>query len=318
MNDLQGLIARHGAAFLFGFCFLEAAGVPIPAALALLLGGAAVGQGTLPAGSAWLAGFAGLLAGDLLLFFLGRHTGWWLLGLLCRVTANPDACIFTSAHAFRKRGRATLVLSKFVPGLSAMAAPLAGSMNMRAAQFLALDGTGAALYVTAYGLLGYLCKDIIATVIGYFQAAGRVVETLLVGAVAGYLVWRGYLSWKTRELRAVPVLRPGDLKGLDEAQVLDVRSHGYYSSSARRIKGAARLEPNRLPEAMESLPTGKKLLLYCTCRNEATSIRVAHMLRQNGYETFVIRGGLKAWQQAGHETEPVPAAEIVELPSFRR
>ncbi len=316
MDDLLGLVSRHGASFLFVFCFLEASGIPIPAALALLVGGAAAGKGWISPGMGWLAGMAGLLAGDTLLFLLGRYTGWWLLGVLCRVTANPEACIFSAAHAFHKRGRVTLVLAKFVPGLAAMAAPLAGSMNMRMRHFLALDGAGAALYVTAYGVVGYICSDIIAVVLSYFQAAGRLVETLVAGAVLGYAAWRVWLAWKTRELRDVPRVLPTEID--EDAAVIDVRSHGYYGSDAKRIKGATRLEPNRLPEAMEELPAGKKLFLYCTCHNEATSIRVAHMLRQKGYETFVIRGGMRAWEKAGQPVEPVPPEDIVHLPTFAR
>lgn len=318
MHDLTALIARHGAVVLFGWCFLEAAGVPIPAALALLIGGAAAAQGWMPAGAGWAAAMGGLLLGDTLLFLLGRYTGWWLLGVLCRVTANPEACIYSSAHTFYRKGRVTLLLAKFVPGLAAMAAPLAGSMNMSLPQFLALDAAGAALYVSAYGLAGYLSADLISVVVGYFQAAGRVVETILVAALAGYVAWRLWLGWKSRELRSVPRVPPTAIPGGDDAVVFDVRSHGYYGSNVTRIKGARRLEPNRLMEAAGEMPSGKKLYFYCTCYNEATSVRVAHMLRQQGHETFVIQGGLRAWQKAGQPTELVPPEDIVQLPTFAR
>jgi len=43
---------------------------------------------------------------------------------------------------------------------------------------------------------------------------------------------------------------------------------------------------------------------------------VAHMLREKGFNTFVIVGGLAAWRKAGEPLEPVPQAEIVKLPSF--
>jgi rhodanese-related sulfurtransferase len=40
------------------------------------------------------------------------------------------------------------------------------------------------------------------------------------------------------------------------------------------------------------------------------------MLREKGFNTFVIVGGLAAWRKAGEPLEPVPQAEIVKLPSF--
>ena len=81
---------------------------------------------------------------DTLMFLMGRYTGWWLLGILCRVSLNPESCILRSADSFYRRGRALLVMAKFIPGINTMAPPLAGCMNMRFTQFLRLDLAGAA------------------------------------------------------------------------------------------------------------------------------------------------------------------------------
>ena len=59
---------------------------------------------------------------------------------------NPETCILRSAESFYKRGKLTLVIAKFIPGINTMAAPLAGSMKMRFGQFLRLDLAGALLY----------------------------------------------------------------------------------------------------------------------------------------------------------------------------
>jgi rhodanese-related sulfurtransferase len=49
---------------------------------------------------------------------------------------------------------------------------------------------------------------------------------------------------------------------------------------------------------------------------EATSARVAHMLREQGFNAYVITGGLAAWRKAGGAMEPVPQDDIVLLPTF--
>jgi rhodanese-related sulfurtransferase len=49
---------------------------------------------------------------------------------------------------------------------------------------------------------------------------------------------------------------------------------------------------------------------------EATSARVAHLLREQGFEAFVIVGGLGAWQRAGQAVEGVPREDLVLLPTF--
>ena len=46
-----------------------------------------------------------MLMGDTLLFILGRYMGWGLLGLLCRLSINPESCILRSAESFYKRGK---------------------------------------------------------------------------------------------------------------------------------------------------------------------------------------------------------------------
>ncbi|HTW24182.1 MAG TPA: hypothetical protein VMD78_11310 [Candidatus Baltobacteraceae bacterium] len=43
---------------------------------------------------------------------------------------------------------------------------------------------------------------------------------------------------------------------------------------------------------------------------------MAHTLREQGFNAFVIVGGLAAWRKAGRPTEHVPASDLVLLPTF--
>jgi rhodanese-related sulfurtransferase len=43
---------------------------------------------------------------------------------------------------------------------------------------------------------------------------------------------------------------------------------------------------------------------------------VAHLLREKGFNAFVIVGGLTAWRKAGEPMETVPASDFVKLPTF--
>ncbi len=45
---------------------------------------------------------------------------------------------------------------------------------------------------------------------------------------------------------------------------------------------------------------------------------MAHTLREEGFNAFVIVGGLAAWRKAGRPTEQVPSSDLVLLPSFSR
>ena len=46
-----------------------------------------------------------------------------------------------------------------------------------------------------------------------------------------------------------------------------------------------------------------------------TSASVAHLLRQWGFNAFVLVGGLAAWRKRGNPLETVPATDVVHLPT---
>jgi len=268
--SLFSLIAHHGYALIFGLLLAEAMGLPFPAAIALVAAGAAVAGHALWGPYVLLAALVALLLGDSAQFWLGRYMGWALLGFLCRVSINPETCILRSAESFYKRGKITLVVAKFIPGVNTMAAPLAGSMKMRFWQFLRLDLAGASLYALTYLLVGYVSRDFLAAVLRGFHAAGLAMEVVVVAALLAYAIYRILQYRKNRPYAVVPRVQVEELASRlaseDPSHVLivDVRSHGYYDSGASRIKNSIRIEPNNLEEEIKSLPKDKDIYLYCT------------------------------------------------------
>jgi membrane protein DedA with SNARE-associated domain len=322
MIDLFSHMARHGYALVFAFVLAEATGFPVPAALALVAGGAAAGSGVMSLPAVFFSALMALLLGDCLLFILGQFTGWWLLGLLCRLSVNPESCILRSAESFYKRGKMTLLIAKFIPGVNTMAPPLAGSMKMPFWQFLRFDIAGATLYASAYIALGFIFRKFLALITRSFIAASHLVEVVVIIAIVAYMAYRVWLYKKNSMYRIVPRIQVQELAqrlASDEEQkplILDVRSHGYYDSDALRIQGSLRIEPNNLSEEIKSLSKTRDIYLYCTCVREATSARVAHLLRENGFNAFVIVGGLAAWRKSGLPLESVPKDDLVKLPTF--
>ncbi len=268
--NLFSLIAHHGYALIFGLLLAEAMGLPFPAAIALVAAGAAVAGHALWGPYVLLAALVALLLGDSAQFWLGRYMGWALLGFLCRVSINPETCILRSAESFYKRGKITLVVAKFIPGVNTMAAPLAGSMKMRFWQFLRLDLAGASLYALTYLLVGYVSRDFLAALLRGFHAAGLAMEVVVVAALLAYAIYRILQYRRNRPYAVVPRVQVEELAGRlaseDPSHVLivDVRSHGYYDSGASRIKNSIRIEPNNLEEEIKTLPKDKDIYLYCT------------------------------------------------------
>src|SRR3984957_611212 len=249
-------LAHHGYLILFTAVFLESVGLPVPAALALLIAGAAAAGGSLRGSYALGGSVLAMLAGDTLMFLLGRYTGWWLLGILCRISLNPESCILRSADTFYRRGRTLLVIAKFIPGINTMAPPLAGSMNMRLAPFLRLDAAGALLYVGSYFGVGFVFSGALVAVTRGYSEAGRILGWIVIALVAVYLAFRAWLWIKGRALSAVPFTNPVEAARdmAAGAYVYDVRSHGYFDTKAMRIQGSRRLDPHALHQPDIELP----------------------------------------------------------------
>jgi membrane protein DedA with SNARE-associated domain len=270
MTDLVTLISKHGYGLLVAIVFAEAIGLPVPAALALVVSGAAVAGHLLRASILLPLTLAVMLLGDSLLFFAGRSSGWALLGFLCKVSMNPETCILRSAESFYKRGKTTLLVAKFIPGVNTMGPPLAGSMKMRFGQFLRFDALGAALYIMAYFALGFIGRDFLKTIGHGFQVAGHAIEEVLLAAIIFYVIYRVWLMRTNRVYRVVPRVQVQELidklrsQEADKILVVDVRSHGYYDPEAARIRGSIRIEPNNLEEELQKLPKDRDIYLYCT------------------------------------------------------
>ena len=326
MELLNG-IAQHGYVVVGLVLFMAAAGLPLPTSIVLLGAGAAAAHGVLrlevALGLAWMAA----VLGDVLLFFGGRYTGWWLLAGMCRLSMNPEGCIFSSSSYFYRRGAKTLLFAKWVPGLASMAAPLAGSLNMRYWRFLRLDALGVAMYVTVWMTIGYVFSGFLQQILLWVQRLGHAVVLVVLLLLTLYALSVLVFTLRARKYNKIDKISAGDLRDRLQAMspdrivvIADVRSHNYYDPGMQRIKNSIRVEPTRLKEELvalrEFMAPECEIYIYCSCIRDTTSKRVAHMLEQENCRTQVIEGGLKAWVKAGGEVELVPETDIQHLPRF--
>ncbi len=86
--------------------------------------------------------------------------------------------------------------------------------------------------------------------------------------------------------------------------LIDVRGDTMQEILAQRIPGALSLAlPGLEKYSLEQL-RGHRVVLYCTCPNEASAAAGVRILRARGHANAqALRGGLDAWIQAGHEIE---------------
>ena len=271
MEHVLHLLDRYGYIILFGSVFLESVGLPIPAVPFMIAAGAAAALGSLKLPAVLLTALVAMLLGDTLLFLVGKRAGWWILGLICRLSVNPETCILRSAESFYRRGRLTLVLAKYIPGISTMAPPLAGSLRMKGRHFLIFDFLGTLLYILPFLGIGYFFSRGIERIVSRLHSLNQIALWLFVLGVAAYGIYRIRLYLKNRLYRVVPrvtveqlaeKLADGELS--KAILIADVRSHGYYEDRAQRIKGSIRLEPAAISDHLKILPKDKEIYLYCT------------------------------------------------------
>jgi len=299
MNGLTEFLIAYGLPLLFVALLLEQLGLPIPAVPWLLAVGSlsAGAKFSAPAGIA-IAVTACLIA-DLIWFYLGRHQGNRLLGFLCRISLEPDSCVRRTENAFTRYGLRTLLVSKFIPGLNTVAAPLAGLSKCSAPRFLLYDGTGAIIYASCYILLGYAFSDQIQQIAAALASIGKSALILLASLLLAYLglkLWRRQML--LRELRMTRITVAELRQKLDAGEnpiIFDLRSNAGEDDLF--IPGAIRISMDELAKSAE-IPRDRDIIVYCACPNEVSSARVALKLRQKGFTRVrPLQGGIDAWRE---------------------
>src|ERR1700689_2121891 len=156
MNETAEFVIRHGYAVLFFWVLAEQGALPIPSVPLLLVCGALARTGHLSDAPILFFGVLACLIADSAWFQIGRSRGAKILAFLCRMALEPDSCVGQTENGFFRYGVRFLLVSKFIPGMNALAAPLAGSSRVSWGQFLLFDTLGAAVFVASWGTVGYL------------------------------------------------------------------------------------------------------------------------------------------------------------------
>lgn len=267
MNELSAFLVRYGYWVTLGSVFFEQMGLPLPAVPILIGMGALARSGDFSLPGVLLIALTGSLAADLIWYYLGFYYGRSVLGVLCRISLEPDYCIRRTEDAFVRRGIWALPLAKFVPGLNAAAVPLAGMIKIGFLRFLAFDTAGLVLWSGGYATLGYIFRNEVERLMLYLSKLGT-----SFGVTAGIVVG-GYIAYKyiqrRRFLKTLTVERitPEELKAIMDTKhdvfVLDLRNQLDVNLDRFRIPGAF----HTLPELLEQegdIPRDKEVILYCT------------------------------------------------------
>ena len=320
MNETINFLVRHGAIVLFVAVFIEQMGIPLPAAPWLLAAGTMAGTGKMNWVVALGSASIGSVAADMIWFYLGRRYGSRILRLLCRISLEPDTCVRRTEGVFTRYGMKGLVAAKFIPGLSTLAPPLAGSSGVSAPRFLFFDGLSSLLYVGCFILAGVLFSRQLEQIINALAGLGHSALALVVAAVALYI---GYRYWQRHRLLGELRMARITVDELHQKQeagesllVLDLRSHFELEQDPAVIRGALHVTMDELRLRQQDIPRDRDIVLYCDCPNEVSSARMALQLRQQGIvRVRPLLGGIEAWRERNYPTD-LRAVEVTTVPSF--
>jgi membrane protein DedA with SNARE-associated domain len=260
------LLLTRGLAVVCTASFLESLGAPMPAFPLLLLAGSIAAEHRFSAVPLVMASACGFWIGDLAWYTFGRIQGRRVLGLLCRLSLNPDACVGRAERRFRRRPAMTVAAAKFIPGFSLMVAPLAGILRMPPLQYAAIDGAASIAWSSAAVMSGVLYgKRVLPHVIRTQRALGMLGGV----AVLAFVAWKLYeRRWLVRHYSVARVEVP-ELQRLLASEpadvlVIDLRSEQAFSGSAQMVPGARRIPPGDFERHIDTMPIDKEIILYCT------------------------------------------------------
>jgi membrane protein DedA with SNARE-associated domain len=267
MDGIVNFLIVHGYTVLFGWVLFEQLGLPIPSAPLFLAAGALAHAGGLNFALIISIVITASLLSDLFWYQIGRIRGKSVLSLLCRISLDPDTCLRDIKKIFTRHGGRSLLVAKFVPGLSTVAPPLAGIFHMGLPQFLLLDGLGAFFWVGLFAGLGYQFSHQIEFIADHIARLGILAAVVVLGGLSLYIAWK--YSRRQRFLRRLAIARitPEEVKQrLDTGEkltILDVRAPFEFSTDPFIIPGALPFPLEQLEREHHQLPRDRDIVLCC-------------------------------------------------------
>jgi membrane protein DedA with SNARE-associated domain len=184
------LLLDHLLTVVFVAFLVEAAGVPLPTRLLLIVAATLAAPHQL----VWLvaATTAGALIGDHVPYAAGALTGPRILGWYCWITLGSAHCVERTVAYFRRFGTRAVLLSRFSHSVRLFASALSGCGHIPYWKFIAFDLAGTVLYATLWVTVGHLVGEQAAELLGRHE---RMRWLLLLGPLAlaaliAYRLWR--------------------------------------------------------------------------------------------------------------------------------
>jgi membrane protein DedA with SNARE-associated domain len=268
MNETIQFLIRNGYTVLFLWVLFEQLGLPIPSAPLLIAAGALAGVGRLNFALVFGVAIVASLLSDHFWYQIGRRRGSKILSLLCRISLDPDSCVRKTKETFARHGARSLLVAKFIPGMTAVAPPLAGIFHMRPLRFLLFDGLGAFFWVGIFISVGYQFSHQIEHLAANTSGMGHWMGLVVPGCLAAYIAWKYIQRRRFLHQLAIARITPEEVKQrLDAGEdllILDMRDTLEFEVEPYTLPGAFHLPVEQLDENHHKIPRDRDIVLYCT------------------------------------------------------
>ena len=317
MDAIAGQLAQYGVPLVGFNVLLQQLGLPIPAVPTLMLAGALAASGRIDFASALAIAVLASLVADLVWFWAGRRYGYPVLRFLCRISLSPDTCVRQTEGIFERWGFYSVVVSKFVPGFSTVAPPIAGALGMSVRAFTLASTASAMLWAGAAMVVGLIFAQQIEAVVAWISTHVPLAGLVAIVLVAAYALVKVAQRYRTARFLAASMITVAELRerlALEPRPFLiDVGSSLAHKARAH-IPGAVLLDLDAIAHA-DDFPGDRDIVVYCACPNEESAKRAAALLMQKGWRRVrPLEGGIDAWANAGY---PVEHALPIAFPGAR-
>ena len=299
---------HHVYLILFGWIAAEQIGLPIPSVPLLLTAGTLTSTHQVSLVLVLLSAVGACLLSDSIWYVLGARYGGGMVRMVCKLSFESAACVRRTGDFFQRHGSRALLFAKFIPGLGAVAAPIAGQSKMPYVTFLAWDTTGALLWSLTATLIGRFFGDVLKRHPHALSSVGHSAGLIFVLLLVAFFCYRVYRQRAfLRQIRGAKI-EPEELKAMldagEDVYIIDLRHPLDYLPDPRRLPGAVLFSPDTLVAEGDRVPRDRDIVLYCTCPSDATSARTALRLRSLGiYRVRPLHGGYEGWKKLGYPLE---------------
>lgn len=192
MVDSLGFLLTHFTYLALVLLMLAAGlGLPMSEDLVLLIVGYLSSTGITDPWIVLFLGYGSVLAGDWMIFRMGRRFGPSLTTHPLTRKMFPEKRLRWLENHYAKHGTLTVVVARHVAGLRAPAFALAGAGKMSQKRFLLADGLSALITTPLMVWLGYEFGDRMESLFGNVKQ----VQWILLGSLAATLVVAGLARW---------------------------------------------------------------------------------------------------------------------------